>query len=928
LINIPVATYRLQFTSAFTFADAEKITGYLKKLGISHIYASPVFKAKKGSTHGYDLADPNVINPELGGEEDLEKLFKACNTEKLKWLQDIVPNHMAYNYENQMLVDMLENGQNSRFYNFFDIEWDHPHASVKQRLLAPFLGKFYRDALEGGEIKLKYDDNGFNINYFETKFPLKMESYADILSYRIKKLRNQLGMNNTDFIRYQGILYVLKSLPASEEIDERYYQIKFIKDIIRELYTSNNTIKDSIDETIKIFNSEREITKNYDLLDKLLSEQYFRLSYWKVALDEINYRRFFIVSDLISLRMEDEDVFNRTHSLILKYVKEGKFDALRIDHVDGLYDPRAYLARLREKTKDVYTVVEKILELGEKLPSGWPVEGTTGYEYLNYINGIFCYKKNEKQITSFYQRFTGTENHFEQLVYIKKQLIIKWRMAGEVERLAFLVESISSKDRFGIDITMHGLKRALEELLTYFPIYRTYISHNEYSECDRNYVLNVIETVKKNSPLLFHEVSYIGNLLLQNYNDQFSEDQKNNTLDFIMKFQQLTGPLMAKGFEDTALYIYNRFISLNEVGGNPGKFGNTRKEYFEFIKDKAANWPYTLIATSTHDTKRGEDVRARINVLSEMPDEFEAKVKKWNKLNRRHKTAIGGMNSPERNSEYFLYQTMIGSYPFSREGHDSFTTRLKEYSIKAAREANINSSWINPDKDYEDAFTKFIDDILDFEKSSEFLADFLDFQQNVAFYGMLNSLSQVLLKLTSPGVPDIYQGSEMWDFSMVDPDNRRPVDFNLRSQILEEIENSSSDKEYIYKLFRNYSDSAIKMYLIYKLLKIRNSNQEVFNSGSLTPLRTGGIKNRHIIAFSRSNDDNKFISVATRFPYLLLNGSHGWNNIDWVNTIIEFPESGKKWMNIFTGEIKTYDERTPAAEILQNFPVAFLWNIK
>jgi (1->4)-alpha-D-glucan 1-alpha-D-glucosylmutase len=927
LIKIPVSTYRVQFTSAFTFADAEKVTGYLKQLGISHLYASPIFKAKKGSTHGYDIADPTVLNPELGGEEQFEKLIARCHADGLNWLQDIVPNHMAYSYENQMLVDLLENGQNSRFYNFFDIEWNHPHASVRQRVLAPFLGKYYREALEGGELKLKYGENGFSINYYETRFPLKMESYVDVLSYRLKKLRSRLGMNNPDFIKYQGVLYVLKSLSAAEELDERYYQIKFIKDILWGLYTSNNAIKDFIDDIIKIYNGEREISENYDLLDKLLSDQYFRLSYWKVALEEINYRRFFTVSELISLRMENEETFNRTHSLILKYVKEGRFDGLRVDHVDGLYDPKTYLVRLREKTKEVYTVVEKILESEEKLPAGWPVEGTTGYEYLNYINGLFCYKENERKVTSVYRKFTGFETPFQQLMLIKKQLIIRMRMAGEVERLAFLVEAVSSKDRFGIDITMHGLKRALEEILTYFPIYRTYVNSDEFSKTDRKYIKYVIGQVKKNSPLLNHEVTYIGNLLLQNYNSSFPEEQKKSTLDFIMRFQQLTGPLMAKGFEDTTLYIYNRFISHNEVGGNPGKFGITREEFFRFVNDKARYWPHTLISTSTHDTKRGEDVRARLNILSEIPAEFEAKVKKWNKLNRQFKTMVDGINSPDKNDEYFLYQAMIGSYPFSPEEHDAFITRLKEYIVKSVREGKTHSAWISPNSDYENACTSFVEKILSYDLSGGFLEDFKSLQSKIAFYGMFNSLSQTLLKLTVPGVPDIYQGAEMWDFSMVDPDNRRSVDFDLRIKLLKEIASVSNIPDYLQELLKNYPDSRIKMYIIYKVLNVRNKHQELFNYGEFIPLRVSGKYAENIIAFQRKYEEEQLISIVTRFPCSLLRDNTDWKNINWEDTAITLPDEKLKWEDIFTGEIKESSAYISAGMLLGKFPVNLLLRI-
>ncbi|MFO7447485.1 MAG: malto-oligosyltrehalose synthase [Ignavibacteriaceae bacterium] len=929
MIHIPCSTYRIQFTSQFTFADAEKIISYLANLGITDIYASPIFKARKGSTHGYDIVDPNQLNPELGGEEDFEKLRKVCNDNNIKWLQDIVPNHMAYNYENQMLVDVLENGHNSRYFNFFDIEWNHPHASSYQRVLAPFLGKFYQEALEAGEIKLKYDENGFSINYYENHLPLKMESYADVLSYRLDKLRNKLGMNNPDFIKYQGIIHVLKFLSTAPEIDERYYQIKFAKGIIWELYNSNYDIKDFLDEAIKIFNSEREFTGNFDLLDKLLGQQYFRLCYWKVATEEINYRRFFNINELISLRMENEDTFNRTHSLILRSVKDGKFNGLRIDHVDGLYDPQGYLERLRERAKDAYIVVEKILELEEEFPEGWPVQGTTGYEFMNYLNGLFCYTQNAKKFTGIYSKFTGFDIPFDQLFHEKKRLIIEARMAGEVERLAFLIESVSSKDRYGVDITMYGIKRALVEVLTYFPIYRTYVREGGFSERDKKYISGVIKTAIDHHPRLINEFNYIGKLLLQEFGNRFSDKQKKQLLDFIMKFQQLTGPLMAKGFEDTTLYIYNRFLSLNEVGGKPVKFGIKKEEFFEFVKKRLPELAHSLNSTSTHDTKRGEDVRARLNVISEIPDEWELKIKHWNKINRRFKTSINGKNFPDKNDEYFLYQTMAGSYPAYPEEHDTFLTRLKEYVIKAVREAKVYTAWLKPDMDYENAFTSFVDRIMNREESKEFLDDFFEFQQKTAYYGVFNSLSQTLIKLTAPGVPDLYQGTEMWDFSMVDPDNRRPVDYYLREKILKEIDDHQNNLPgYLDEIINSYHDARIKVFLVQKTLHFRKNKIEIFNDGDFIPLTVSGLHQHNIIAFARKINGNVTVTVVPRFlTELIKKDEKPFGNEVWKDTSVEFPFDVKIWQNVLTGEKIEGGNKIKAGNVLKLFPVALLRGI-
>ena len=463
-MHIPRSTYRLQFNSSFGFKAASGIVNYLSKLGISDIYASPIFKAKIGSTHGYDVVEPNHLNPQLGTDEEFDSLIDRVKEKDMSWLQDFVPNHMSYNIQNRMLIDLLENGSNSRYAGFFDIDWDHYHAGMKGRILAPFLGKFYQEALENGEIKLNYDEEGLSIIYYETRLPLKIESYADVFSFRLDKLRHQLGRNDPDFIRYMGVLFAIKSLPTAEEIDERYNQIKFIKGILWELYSYNTSIKDFIDENLKIFNGIKNISESFDLLDKLLSQQNYRISFWKVANEEINYRRFFNVNELISLRVENEHVFNRIHSLVFKLCREEKISGLRIDHIDGLYDPSDYLKNVRDRTKDVFLVVEKILGFEENLPPFWSVQGTTGYDFLNFLNEIFCQKKNNYRLTAFYNKFAEQNKTYEQIVIEKKRLIIQTRMAGDVENLAILIEEISSKDRFGVDVTLHGIEEALEVL--------------------------------------------------------------------------------------------------------------------------------------------------------------------------------------------------------------------------------------------------------------------------------------------------------------------------------------------------------------------------------------------------------------------------------------------------------------------------------
>jgi (1->4)-alpha-D-glucan 1-alpha-D-glucosylmutase len=806
---------------------------------------------------------------------------------------------MAYSGENQMLIDVLENGQNSRYYNFFDIDWQHPHASVRNRILAPFLGKVYQECLEGGEIKLQYEESGFTINYYENKLPLRIDTYADILSFGQSSLVSILGREDHDIIRYLGLVYFLKSLPSAEEIDERYYQIRFVKEILWELYTSNDNIRESIDKTIEALNGKPGDSASFDHLDKILQEQNYRLCFWKVAAEEINYRRFFNINELISLKMEDEDVYRRTHLLINDLVASKNITGLRIDHVDGLYNPVAYLKRLKEQDPDIYLLVEKILEIDEDLPESWPVEGTTGYEFLNYLNGIFVKPESEKLFTSVYQRFTKRFKTPKEVAHEKKRLIIQARMAGDVERLAYLIEAISSKDRYGIDITMYALKGVLEEILTYFPVYRTYINRNDFSDQDMKYIDYVLETVKNEKPKFINELNYIGSILKMDFREHMSETQRELALDFNMKFQQLTGPLMAKGFEDTALYVYNRFISLNEVGGDPAHFGISPARFHKFILKRFSKWPHSMNCLSTHDTKRGEDVRARLNVISEIPQEWEEKVKTWAKLNKNFIKSLKKTDVPSKNDEYFLYQNIVGAFPFDLAELDSFRERMKEYIVKAVREAKEQTAWIKPDEDYENGFKEFIDNIL--VEGSDFLRDLVPFVNKISLYGVYNSLAQTILKLTSPGVPDLYQGSEVWNLSLVDPDNRRPVDFPLLEEMLEEIktdreQNSPPD---FYDMIRNPAAGKIKLYFNYILLQERKKNSLLFLEGTYTPLYAEGELHNHIIAFKREYQGKCLITIVPRFFTSLIDYNSPLSSASWKSTSIPLPAN--KFTNTITG---------------------------
>lgn len=929
MMKIPVATYRLQFTPSFGFKEAKKIIDYLSDIGISDIYASPIFKARKGSLHGYDIVDPNQLNPELGTMTDFEELIGELKNYEMGWVQDIVPNHMAYDGQNHILMDILENGQSSEYFGFFDIEWNHPYKSITGRLLAPFLGRQYGESLEEGEITLQYGINGFTINYYDLKFPLRIESYITVVTYRLNTLRKGLGEDHPDFIKLLGILYSLKNLPTSrEEITERRDRIKFVKRMLWELYTRNYNIKSFIDENVKVFNGEKGNPESFNLLDSLLSEQLFRLSFWKVATEEINYKRFFNINDLISLMVEKEEVFNYTHSLILNLLKDKKFTGVRIDHIDGLCDPTNYLKKLREKANDVYMVVEKILNFQEELPIFWQVQGTVGYDFLNYVNGLFCVRENENKFYKIYSRFTGLKTYYEDLVCDKKRLIIGKHMAGDVDNLAHLLKEISSRDRHGSDITLYGLKRAIVEVLAYFTVYRTYINLEFFGETDRSYIKEAVRKAQQTNPGLWYELDFLKRFLLLELREYITEEEKKEWIRFVMRFQQFTGPLMAKGFEDTTLYVYNRLLSLNEVGGNPNKFGISLIEFHDFNKKRSNLWPHSMNATSTHDTKRGEDVRARINVLSEIPEEWENNIKKWNKINKKGKRIVNGKNVPDRNDEYFLYQSLVGAFPFSEDEYPLFTKRVQNYLIKAVREAKVHTAWLKPDTDYEEAFISFMEEILKASEQNQFLREFIPFQKKVAYYGIFNSLSQTLIKLASPGVPDFYQGTELWDLNFVDPDNRRPVDFEKRRELLREIKAKEKENllSLISELFATKEDGRVKLFLIYRALKARKEKLEVFQKGAYVTISAGERFKEHIVAFARKSGDSWAIVITPRLlTHLVKEGEPPIGRQVWDNTHIVLPENAPtSWKDAITDQPIRGDTTLPIGEVLSYFPVALL----
>ncbi|MEW6108569.1 MAG: malto-oligosyltrehalose synthase [Nitrospirota bacterium] len=985
--RIPVSTYRLQFNGQFRFSDAERIIPYLHEIGITDIYSSPYFRSRKNSIHGYDIVDPSALNPEVGTEDEYNELIKELKKHQMGQILDIVPNHMCIeSRENIWWMDVLENGPSSVYAKFFDIDWKPVKKELQNKVLLPVLGDQYGKALENQELKLKLEEGRFFVCYYEHRFPVSPRTYIYILQHRMDSLENLLSKDTEDFKEYLGIISALNDLPPYTEknplkIKERHLKQKDIKERLRVLCNNNAQVRGFIEENIGIFNGVKGIPKSFDLLDKLLNRQAYRLSYWRVAIHEINYRRFFDINSLGSIRMEELSVFNETHRLVFRLIREGKVTGLRVDHPDGLYDPSKYfhllqkgcylqarsalLEKLKEgippgnrssfmepeitreydellssdpQGKPFYIVGEKILTKGERMPDEWPIFSTTGYVFMNSLNGIFVETKNAKAFERIYSKFIRESVNFHDIVYNARKLIMNISMSSEINTLGHYLNDLSEKNRHTRDFTLNSLTDVIKEVIAFFPVYRTYINSYEVADRDRQYIELAVSKAKRKNPAINTSVfDFLKDVLLLNFPDDFSGNDKKEWLDFVMRFQQITGPLMAKGVEDTAFYIYNRLVSLNEVGGMPERFGTPLETFHGQNIERNKFWPHALITASTHDSKRSEDVRARINVLSEIPEEWKKRLLLWDRLNRKKKLIVDNRRVPDRNEEYLLYQTLIGAWPINIENeYEDFKKRIKEYMIKALREAKINTSWINPDAIYEEALLIFIDSVLSDTSGNRFLNDFRPFQKMISDYGMSNSLSQTLLKITSPGVPDFYQGTEIWNFSLVDPDNRRPVDYGTRKKMLEEIKRLESEigiLKLAKELTASRNDGRIKLYVICKALNYRKNNRQLFEGSEYIPLEIHGEMANNICAFSRVLLNRRVIVVVPRFLTQFCNqtGDISFPGEEWEDSFLAVPfdDAGAGYMNVFTGEILTVRNQNEAAvlnirEIFGNFPVALL----
>jgi (1->4)-alpha-D-glucan 1-alpha-D-glucosylmutase len=940
----PAATYRLQFHAGFTFDDARKLVPYLYDLGISHLYASPYLRARSGSMHGYDVADPSSLNPELGSTEDFEQLVAELRARGMGQLVDVVPNHMGIGDPgNYRWLDVLENGPASIYARYFDINW-RPMLSQPQdqfKLVVPTLGDQYGKVLENGELSVIYGGGSFEVAYYDQRFPVAPDTYPALLEGVHEWLEVELGPRDEYVQELASILTAIRHLPPRrmldpEAVEERNREKEIVKRRIDALHRQCPAFRAALESELRIVNSARdEGASSFDRLDALLDRQSYRLAFWRVAAEEINYRRFFDITELAAVRMEEPAVFRDTHRLLLRLVGEGMIDGLRIDHPDGLRDPAAYFKRLQqsclaavgdsnEAGRGFYVVVEKILEASEVLRKDWLVHGTTGYDFLNDLNGLFVARNNEQFFSTIYFRFLRQgAQRFKDLANSTKKMVMLISLASEVNELGYMLREIASSDRRHRDFTLNSLTFVIREVIAALNIYRTYIDPEtgQCSEADRAAIDQAVAEAKRRNPRTDPSIfDFVGDTLL--LREESSGTSREDRLQFIARFQQTTGPVMAKGTEDTAFYQYNRLISLNEVGGDPDSFGRSLTAFHQRNLERARDWPATLLASSTHDTKRSEDVRARINVLSELPREWRVALTRWTRLNGRKKPSVQGRPAPDRNEEYLLYQTLLGAWPTGGLD-DEFVRRVCEFMLKALKEAKVHTSWITPNSEYEEAVLRFTRSILDPRESSAFLDDLEQLRKKVAWFGIFNSLSQTVLKLGAPGVADVYQGNELWDFSLVDPDNRRPVDFELRRRLLGSILERSRDRLALAReLLGTAEDGRIKLYVSQRLLCLRRERPGLFVGASYTPLRG----NPNVAAFGRAADGQSLLIVAPVQISTLLRGNQ---NLPigpevWRDERLSVPGSAANvYENLFTGQRHT-GAALKLAEVLSDFPVAAL----
>jgi len=950
-MRVPLATYRLQLNRDFTFDDAAALLPYLARLGVSDCYTSPFFEAASENSHGYDVSDHNTLREELGGEPAFRRFAEALRTHGMGLLIDLVPNHMGIaRNRNARWREVLELGPSAPSAAYFDIDWSPVKDELAGKVLLPILGDQYGAALDAGQLKLVLDSDGLSVRYYDTVLPLAPRSWSRLLGQRLDELQVALGDEHPDLVELRSIISGLATRPPRPDADaERLVAHRRAVEEgharLRALLERSPVVRAHLEDTVRLFNGTPGEPHSFDLLDELLDEQAYRIANWRVAGEEINYRRFFDINELAAIRMEVPEVFAETHRLVFRLVGEGVVTGLRVDHPDGLYEPAEYFRQLQrgcaevlgaEGAGDFFVVAEKILAPGEPLPEGWASAGTTGYEFLNLVNGIFVDRTQARALEQVYARTIRIRPPFAEVVYVCKRLIMETSMASELNMLGHRLNRISEKHRSSRDYTLRSLTQALHEIIAAFPVYRTYVGDGPgpegsnapaVSERDREYIARAISQAKRRTPAVSESVyDWIHDVLTLRFPGWASEQDRAERLDFVRRFQQITGPVTAKGYEDTVLYRFNRLVSLNEVGSDPSRFGTSLAEFHAENVERRRRSPHALSATGTHDTKRGEDVRARINVLSEIPGEWRARVTAWERMNRKHRTMVDGAPVPGANTEYLIYQTLIGAWPID-------AGRLRDYMLKAVREAKVHTSWTNPNTRYDEALMRFIDAILDSTRSTRFLEDLTLFHGRLVPFGVLNSLAQTLIKLTAPGVPDLYQGSELWDLNLVDPDNRRPVDWALRRRLLDEViaavAEAPEKAALAHELMKTGADGRVKLFLVRETLAVRAAQRALFDEGTYQPLEAQGPWAEHVCAFARVGGAAAAITIVPR-----LLARRGLDAMPapaaWGETLVELPpELGRSFVNVLTGErmeamMLGEHPALPMAQVLAAFPVALL----
>jgi (1->4)-alpha-D-glucan 1-alpha-D-glucosylmutase len=953
----PVSTYRLQLRREFGFAEARGVVPYLAQLGITECYTSPLFKANPGSTHGYDICNHSSLNPELGTYADYVALCAALRRHGLGHIADIVPNHMSADpRSNLWWRDVLENGPSSPYADFFDIDWKPVKTELFAKVLLPVLGDQYGRVLERGELQLRYDEGALHLQYYDLEFPINPRQSPRVLGLHVDRLEAELA-GDPALREYLSVLTALQNLPAYTERDpariaERQREKEVARERLARLTRESAAVERHINNVVREANGVPGMPTSFDRLHDLLENQAYRLAYWRTASDDINYRRFFDINELVGLRMENREVFDASHALLKQLIDDGTITGLRVDHPDGLFDPAEYFERLQQLAgAPLYVVAEKILSPGETLSADWQVAGTTGYNFLNAVAGLFVDDRHMRRLWRTYKLMTGQGDSFEEVAYRARQTVMLTAMASELNVLSHALNRLSETDRTTRDFTLSNCRRVLREVTACFPVYRTYVSTRGASEFDRQVIDAAIADARRRNPVMERSIfDFLRRILLTSADEPHegnASGESNASADarlrFAMQMQQFTAPVLAKGVEDTAFYRYHVLISSNDVGGNPGRPSVAPQEFHTANERRLRDWPLELLATTTHDTKRGEDARARISVLSEIPEAWGKSLVAWMRTNARNRTKAHGVSSPDRNDEFLFYQALLGSWPAEPSSATvpdrapgDLVERLVAYMAKATREAKVHTSWIHQNEEYGRAVEHFVTATLTGPTARRFLSSFVPFQRRIARLGMINSLSQLVLKLMSPGVPDFYQGTELWNLSLVDPDNRRPVDFADRRMLLDALQplisrlnaGETVDRE-VEDLLDSWADGRIKLFVTTCGLHFRRAHSELLLSGAYCPLRVEGPAADHLVAFARHDASGTLVTVVPRLVTSLKldacslpRGPQAWGS---THVVLPEPGAARRFRHILTGQLVHAEHVLPAVDLFRTSPVAMLW---